>query len=306
MAALRSPNLLPALLFALLLTIRPGPAAAAWKDRRASLVPHEASLSMPTNRPQLEGSTWARSKALLSHVRAGVWSSWRHPLALAQLVASRSHVAQPGADVALPELDYADIEAAVIVAVCQLAAHTFIIGLAALLYVRNRPETVVAVPEAEGKASLDGKFKYGLFSCFDTPGLACFTCCCAGIRWSDSVRMAGLLAFPSAIIIVIGIHFCFTLLGGLVAWVILSILGTVYRRRIRRLFGMEDGSKATAVDCLTWCCCTCCAVVQEARQIEEAKLLGHDMVDVALPLQLSWREPWSDQSPSVRRLAEAP
>merc|ERR1719235_2592462 len=113
-----------------------------------------------------------------------------------------------------------------------------------MLYVNFKPRQVVSVPETlhavEGKASLDGDWKFGLCSCCEEPGLACFTCLCPHIRWSDTTRMAGLLAFPVALLLVLGIEVLGIVFGGGLTWICMTLLGTWYRRKLRTLFGMAE------------------------------------------------------------------
>jgi len=170
----------------------------------------------------------------------------------------------------------------------QLVVHTIttaiIILVVAFLYTKYKPEFVLS--EHDDKTSLDGDFKHGLFSCFDLPGLALFTFCCGGVRWADTMRMAGFLAFLYGILIWVVFESCSGLLGGL-TWLFVSLTGTYYRQKIREAFKMPSGNDVMAKDCLLWCCCGCCAIVQEARQVEEAKLLGHSAAQAELPLSFS-------------------
>jgi len=170
----------------------------------------------------------------------------------------------------------------------QLLAHFIVTALiilaVAYLYTKNKPEFVIE--EKADKASLDGDFKHGLFSCADTPGMSLFTFCCGGVRWADTMRMAGFLLFVYGVALWVLFESCSGLLGGL-TWLFVTIVGTVYRQKLREAFKMPTGNDVMAKDCLMWCCCGCCAIVQEARQIEEAKALGHAAAGEELPLSFA-------------------
>jgi len=171
--------------------------------------------------------------------------------------------------------------------VVSILIQVLITALVAFLYMKNKPESVVTVPEGDKKESLDGDFKHGLFSCFDLPGLSLFTFCCGGIRWADSMRMMGELTFYSAVGIWLGMLVLGAVTGGLFTWVGIAIIGTMYRQKIRAAFNMKSDNNTTVMDCLGWCCCTCCSIVQEARQVEEGKALSHSALQKELDFNQS-------------------
>lgn len=160
-----------------------------------------------------------------------------------------------------------------IIQACILA----VVGLLYAMYKSNLNK-VVEVPEELDKDWLNDDFKYPLFSCLEAPCLSCFVCCCAGIRWADSARMLGKISFVVAVAIWAGIEFVGAITGGLLTWVGITIIGISVRQDIRKAFNMKSDNETFCYDCLSWCCCTCCTVIQEARQIEAAKVLGHDAV----------------------------
>merc|ERR1719498_2211064 len=66
-------------------------------------------------------------------------------------------------------------------------------------------------------------------------------------------------------------------IGGLLVFsIIIGVVGAFFRSKIRAMFEMKQTMMTHAEDCLTYCCCTCCAIVQEARQLEEAYATNHD------------------------------
>jgi len=153
-----------------------------------------------------------------------------------------------------------------------------ITALAAYLYVNHKPDFGLKVSEGDKPENLNGTFKHGLFRCFDTPLLSLFTCCCFPVRWADSMRMVGLVTFIVGVAIMgISDAFASTFVGG-AAWIAVAVVGTMYRQKMRAAFDMESTHTVMFLDFLSWCCCSCCATVQEARQVEEAKMLGHKAV----------------------------
>lgn len=155
-----------------------------------------------------------------------------------------------------------------------------------LLYVSFKPVDIVSVSADAKPDSLNGDFKYRLFQCCDLPCLSIFTCCCPCMRWSDSMRMLGELTFVVALLVWLGMCTLGVLINFIAYWVGMAILGTLYRHKIRKAFKMQTSSETVTCDLLTYCCCSCVAIVQEARQIEEAKVLKHDAVhEKSYPLE---------------------
>eukprot|EP00929_Paragymnodinium_shiwhaense_P011500 TRINITY_DN11728_c0_g1_i1.p1 TRINITY_DN11728_c0_g1~~TRINITY_DN11728_c0_g1_i1.p1 ORF type:complete len:280 (+),score=49.67 TRINITY_DN11728_c0_g1_i1:85-924(+) len=104
-----------------------------------------------------------------------------------------------------------------------------------------------------------------------------WACCCPGIRWSDTVSniKVRFLKFWVALALFLFI----SLLGSGVAgaWVagifgfVLLGLGVYYRQQLRGAFGHSKGTlKTITLDILAWACCPCCAIVQEAKEVEYA------------------------------------
>lgn len=57
-------------------------------------------------------------------------------------------------------------------------------------------------------------------------------------------------------------------LGIYVLMLVPMIVGIVYRRKLRDIFGYEPKTMSTVFDILSWCCCPCCAISQEAKEVE--------------------------------------
>ena len=58
-------------------------------------------------------------------------------------------------------------------------------------------------------------------------------------------------------------------LGIYLLMLIPMIVGIVYRRKLRDIFGYEPKSSMSVVlDILSWCCCPCCTISQEAKEVD--------------------------------------
>jgi len=124
----------------------------------------------------------------------------------------------------------------------------------------------------------NGKWRYGLFQCFQDPKMLCFACFCPAIRWGDTMRMAGLIGFWSAVSM---FAICYYLAGVTLGITLVFILAltTMRRQELRTMFGLPAGGfKSHAEDCFTYMCCMWCAIVQEARQLDEAYAARHDIL----------------------------
>lgn len=110
-------------------------------------------------------------------------------------------------------------------------------------------------------------WSFGLFQCCDEPALCCLSCCCGAVRWADTMTMAFKMWFVAAFtmyLIIFGLDF-FALPGS----VLLACLCAMKRQELRKLSSLPYGSCGTCLeDFCTYLCCTPCAIVQEARQVE--------------------------------------
>jgi len=71
-------------------------------------------------------------------------------------------------------------------------------------------------------------------------------------------------------------------LGIYLLMLIPMIVGIVYRRKLRDIFGYEPKSSMSVVlDILSWCCCPCCAISQEAKEVD--RVLPKRMVPSMVP-----------------------
>lgn len=161
---------------------------------------------------------------------------------------------------------------------CIYTASTAALLIVVALVYRHMKKDPEGAPSDgyEHKAELlDRRWRFGLFDCFGDLNVCCFTCCCPAIRWADTMRMAGYLGFWTAFILFMGLQLLSQLSAGITGFILLIVL-IVYRQRQRRLFEMQNGTCGSYIeDCLTYGCCSCCALIQEARQFEEAWAVDH-------------------------------
>lgn len=122
-------------------------------------------------------------------------------------------------------------------------------------------------------------FTYNLFDCrgdkTDLP-ICCMAFCCPAIRWAATLSFdkVNLLNFWPALCICLFLTTFTHLTAGLTGLIFLCI-AVHYRQRLREHFGHGHylGSPSlVCLDCLTWGCCSCCALVQEAREVEKTQL----------------------------------
>jgi Cys-rich protein (TIGR01571 family) len=151
------------------------------------------------------------------------------------------------------------------------------VAVAAFYNAKKSDSTTAPQDGAEHSIALlqNGEFRYGLFDCLQVPSLTAFAFLCCPVRWADSMRMAGFLAFWTAAGIMIGLGAASPLTSGLTV-ILALIMAVYYRQKLRSEFGMVTGSlKSIAEDVVAYAFCPCLAVVQEARQLEEAYAVGH-------------------------------
>lgn len=127
----------------------------------------------------------------------------------------------------------------------------------------------------------NGEFRYGLFDCLQVPSLTAFALVCCPIRWADTLRMAGFMAFWVAAAMMIALQAASPLTYG-ITMILALIVAVRYRQQLRGEFELASGTAWSYIeDIAAYAFCPCLAVVQEARQLEEAYAVGHPikMVD---------------------------
>merc|ERR1719453_1149954 len=90
------------------------------------------------------------------------------------------------------------------------------------------------------------EFRYGLFDCLQVPSLTAFAVLCCPVRWADTIRMAGFMAFWSGAAIMIGLGAASPLTSGLTIMLAL-IMAVYYRQKLRGEFEMATGTVKSAM-----------------------------------------------------------
>jgi len=142
------------------------------------------------------------------------------------------------------------------------------------------------VPEGKYEDSAakecDGKWKHHCGSCFEEPITAFCGCCCLPVRWAETISLVkGLEDFWPALL-------CFTIIWAmeytttfaLAGWLAIGCVGASYRQELRKRFQFESqGGASYVTDCLMYLIFPCCAVVQEARHVDDALARKHEQTE---------------------------
>lgn len=118
-------------------------------------------------------------------------------------------------------------------------------------------------------------FTFGLIdmNCRHDWQICLMACCCPAIRWADTVSKDKLpmLNFWIALAMVVTLQVLQAATMG-ATLVLFILLGVFFRQKLRYAFGHTGkASKTLPADLLTWICCPCCALVQEAREVEQVR-----------------------------------
>lgn len=149
--------------------------------------------------------------------------------------------------------------------------------LIAQFYLQNKIHPDVNADPSSTEAL--NSFKYHPFDCFSRPDISLWVCFCPAIRWADNISTMGILrSFWLAFAVSLGFVMVTSETQDLVAWIVLSVIGAGFRRELRLKFQMQRNEMSFIMDFLLYCFCGCCAITQEARQVEEAMRSGHPNV----------------------------
>jgi len=136
---------------------------------------------------------------------------------------------------------------------------------------KSFPQAVSSRPEQDFNDWTSGPFDF-----VADWSVCCWSCWCPCIRWADNMDMLGILSFWVGLLVFCGLVLLGTVPGGLLFWLVASLLWMSFRQQLRVKFDMEQNNLRTfAGDCLLYCCCWPCAISQEARHIEEACRAAH-------------------------------
>lgn len=202
-------------------------------------------------------------------VQPGRWSEARaHAVALSQRLLGRQAPQYPQQTLTPEQERQLFIE----LLIWTLLFNAIMIGLA-FVYFKHRVEP--AVPENESSSftadAFSKDFVVGLFDCFNNMEVCMLSCFCPAIRWAHTMQIMGFLSFWVAFAIFAGLSFLNTIISLGFGVGLCAILGTYYRQNMRKKFRMDNGTCTSVVfDFLAYCCCTSCAIAQEAQHVTEA------------------------------------
>jgi len=158
-----------------------------------------------------------------------------------------------------------------------IIANVIIFAIFAYLYTLWKPE-VTKQPTVGGKPwfppfieenpNYCGGFNFSLIGCLDAPQLCLTACCCGVCRWAHTEHLASVWNYWRAVLVMGLLVVLSPLTAGFTGLIALCV-ATKFRQDLRRRMGFKNvGGMSIVEDCCTYWCCGCCAVVQEARQIE--------------------------------------
>jgi Cys-rich protein (TIGR01571 family) len=121
--------------------------------------------------------------------------------------------------------------------------------------------------------TLSTGFAFGLFSLehLDHSFKICFcSLCCSPLRIADTYSKEPNPIVKSFWVALLMVTCLFALLPLTyqATWAIFLCIAVGFRQKLRNNFKLESGGKTWLFDCASWIFCPCCAIVQEARQVE--------------------------------------
>jgi Cys-rich protein (TIGR01571 family) len=124
------------------------------------------------------------------------------------------------------------------------------------------------------------EFRTGLFECSKHPEITFWACVCPGIRWADTMGKIGVHSFWKSFCILTSLYcISFFPIATVVCYIIVITFMTYHRQQLRAVFDFDEQGFGVAMgDCVTYLCCMCCAVAQEARQTRQACKVGHPCI----------------------------
>lgn len=143
--------------------------------------------------------------------------------------------------------------------------------VAAVFYMQVMTKDVgPMIPDSQVRTD---EFQYGAFDCNDSGRdwqICLCSWCCEWIRWAETAShpQVDFLAFWPALFIMALLSSTASITFGCTVPLLL-LIAVLNRQRIRAAYGLPGGTvPLIATDCMLWICCPCCAIVQEARQVE--------------------------------------
>lgn len=117
----------------------------------------------------------------------------------------------------------------------------------------------------------------GHFACLRSPEICWCACCCPGLRWADTMYMAGLTSIVTGLTFVFccSLLNCFTYFGNAIVGPFTLLLALYYRHKLREAIGLSYWTAGSCcIDCLYLLFCPWCAIAQEARTVKHLHQKG--------------------------------
>jgi len=134
------------------------------------------------------------------------------------------------------------------------------------------PEGSSLQQQGEPAAPLRKHFRAPFCSCMDDMSYCLHGCFCMIPRQADSAAAAGVWDYWHLVLVAIGLHMVGPIagllipFGDLLTWAGMAYIFGSLRAKLRARVGGDPGM--TLGDFCTWCCCPCCAAIQEAKEID--------------------------------------
>lgn len=166
----------------------------------------------------------------------------------------------------------------------QNMAGVIVFGLVAAYIFKN----YVKMPEHDPlmKAPDMQTWSSGPFNCFESMPICAWSCFCPAVRWAGNMDQVKLLDFWPAVAIFISLEALGTVPALSLCGMVLLCVMIYYRNKMRHVFNMPNANAPMTVcgDCAFVCCCSCCAIAQEARHLEVACKVNHEAVAAQRPV----------------------
>lgn len=91
--------------------------------------------------------------------------------------------------------------------------------------------------------------------------------CCPCLLWANTMDRKGLLSYWKAFcaFFLLMVLYAYPFTGG-VSFLLVAIMGTFFRQKLRDSFNIERSTKTAVLDFVLWCFCQPCVIIQEARE----------------------------------------
>lgn len=160
----------------------------------------------------------------------------------------------------------------------SIIVQAIFIAIFALIYeqYKVRPEVDPSFA-AYDKEKLNVEWESGYFACFNDMSICMVGCCCPLVLWSDNMSLIKVLAFWTALAIVLGIFVA----SAFIPIIGIATLGMMVwgRSKLRQKFNMNFNTPGVlAEDIVCLFCCGPCVICQDARHLEAACKAGHEAV----------------------------